>query len=82
MFSTLLQPPQQPALPLDPQPLPPQHEPGQSRQGHTQTGRAPEWDDQYGRLAVNLRLVARTLDNVSTFAEQSIVCGWRSSGSL
>ena len=45
MFSTLLAPPRQPALPFDPHPLPPQHK--------------PEWEEQYDRLAFNSLLTRR-----------------------
>ena len=53
MLTTLLTPPQQPALPLDPLLLPPQHQPGHGHQGHNRRKRTPERDEQYGRMATN-----------------------------
>ena len=41
-FTTLLTPPQRPALPLEAQPRPPQHQPGHGRQGHSHRQRTSE----------------------------------------
>ena len=47
-FTTLLTPPQRPALPLEAQPRPPQHQPGHGRQGHSHRQRTSERKERSG----------------------------------
>ena len=71
MFTTLLTPAQQPALPLDAQPLPLKHE--QGRQGPFHMKRTPEWDSQYCRMAVHTPLTVHFVTaRASLFADHGM----------
>ena len=79
MFSTLLAPPQQPALPRDPQPLPPHHEQGHQGLLHNKC-------TQSGKISVADWLQALTFDllaldhNPPNLVSRSSLCSQTTSG--